>query len=135
MSIGRNNIKYARRLGMNPTLGKQQFIYLHKIVTGISKNYIHHFRDQNPLNLQRANLLITNLKNEPVKWFGSTNVSIFQGVKWDGYFGFWRAEFMGMDIGYYISEMDAAEAYNKKIIEVYGKDTDLNDLDIEVFNG
>lgn len=131
---GRHGIKYARRKAMNPTLGKLQFIYLHKIISGISKDHFLHFRDRNPLNLQRANLLITNLRNEPVKWFGSTNVSTFIGVKWDGYFGLWRAEFMGMDIGYYIAEMEAAEAYNKKITEVYGKDAELNDLNIEVFS-
>lgn len=132
---GRHNLKYARRLGMNPTLGKQQFVYLHKIVAGISKNYILKFRDGNPLNLQKANLFITNLRNEPVKWFGSNNVSIFAGVKWDGYYGLWRTEFHGMDIGYFVSEMDAAEAYNKKMIEIYDGDTVLNDLNIEVFDG
>jgi len=129
-----SGMKYARRKGFNPTLQKPQFIYLHKIVSGISDNYILKFRDGNPLNLQKANLRTTNLRDEDVVWWGSSKVSKFDGVVWDGYHGLWRAEVKGLVIGYYVAEMDAAMEYNKKALELFGNDAVVNILEIEVFS-
>ena len=131
---GGKGLKYARRVGINPFLHKQQFIYLHKVVAGISKNYLLKFRDNNPLNLQRANMLVTNLRGEPVKWWCSTGVSRFYGVKWDGYYGLWKAHILDMPIGYFVSEMNAAEAYNEKRRNFSTNDLLENDLNLEVFN-
>jgi len=131
---GRKGFRYARRFGINPLLHKQQFIYLHKVVAGISKNYLLKFRDHNPLNLQRANLSVINPRGEPVKWWASNGVSRFTGVKWDGYYGLWKAHLLDLPIGYFASEMDAAEAYNKKIREFSKENLLLNDLNLEVLN-
>lgn len=126
--------RYARRCTINPTIQKRQFVYLHKVVAGISDNYRLVFRDKNPLNLQHANLLIKNLRKEPVKWWGSSGVSNFCGVKWDAYHGLWRSHYHDLTIGYHVAEMEAAETYNKKALEIEGDNAVLNDLGLEVIN-
>lgn len=124
--------KYGRRLGTNPSLQKYQFIYLHKIIAGISKDYRLRFRDHNSLNMQRGNLEVVNLFREPVKWWGSNGKSNFVGVEWDKYYGLWKAETEGLTIGYFVAEMDAAIAYNNKVSSMHGEDAVLNNLEIEV---
>lgn len=132
LSTNGKGTKYGRRLGTNPYLQKYQFIYLHKIIAGISKDYRLHFRDSNSLNMQRANLEIVNLYREPVKWWGSNGRSVFTGVEWDKYYGLWKACLEGLAVGYFVSEMDAAIAYNDKAVEVYGEDAVLNNLELGV---
>jgi len=90
------------------------------------------FRDGNPLNAQRANMLIVNLRGEPIKWWGSTRKSSFIGIKWDRFHGLWRAHFKDLTIGHYIGEIEAAEAYNDKVTQMFGNDAELIDLDIEL---
>lgn len=128
-------MKYARRKGFNPTLQKSQFIYLHKLVSGISNDYALKFRDNNPLNLQRANLKITDLRGDKVRWWGSSQKSKFRGVIWDGYHGLWRAEIKNLVVGYYIAEIDAAKNYNEKAIDLFGSNAVLNDIDLEGIDG
>lgn len=126
--------KYARRLGTNPTRQKSQFIYLHKVVSGISRNYNLHFRDGNPLNMQRANMKICNLRNEPVRWWGSHGgISRFIGVEWDRYYGLWKAHIKGLIVGHYVGEIEAAEAYNIKAAEVFGGSAEMNSTVMKVY--
>jgi len=82
------------------------------------------------LNLQRANMLIVNLRGEPVKWWGSARTSKFSGVEWDGFNGLWRAHYKDLTIGHYIGEIEAAEGYNDKVMQMFGEDAKMNDLDI-----
>lgn len=124
--------KYARRLGTNPLLQKPQFIYLHKIVSGISKDYRLSFRDGNSLNLQRANMKVVNLRREPVKWWGSSGESRFTGVSWDKYYGLWRAHIKKLVVGYFVGEIEAAQAYNDTAYDILGDKAHLNDTEIEV---
>ena len=127
LAINSKGMKYARRLCTNPVTQKRMFVYLHKIISGISKNYSMYFIDNNPLNMQRDNLKITNLRKEEVKWFGSTGVSRFVGVEWDKYNGLWKAHLKGLPIGYYAGEIEAAEMYNVKAAEILGGEAVLND--------
>lgn len=123
--------KYARRMMLHPTTDKPTFIYLHKIVSGISKDYKLHFRDRNSLNMQRANLKIVNLRDKEVKWFGSSSKSKFKGVFWDKYYGLWRAQIKDLPISYHYAEMDAAKAFNKVSVDFYGENAEYNNMEIE----
>jgi hypothetical protein len=121
--------RYARRKGLNPSTGRHEFIYLHRIVAGVTKDFVIHFSDSNPLNLQRDNIFITNGIKKEVSWRGSSGESRYIGVKWDAYHGLWRSEIKGLVIGYHVEEMEAVLAYNKKAQEIYGNNTRLNVLE------
>lgn len=127
LAVNSGDVKYARRLCTNPVNQKRIFVYMHKLISGVSKNYTVRFRDCNPLNMQRANMRVTNLRGELVKWWGSTGVSKFVGVEWDRYNGLWKAHIHGLVVGYYVGEIEAAEAYNAKADEVLGSQAVLND--------
>lgn len=132
LAVNKYGSKYARRLCINPSSQKRIFVYLHKVISGVSENYRVKFRDRNPLNMQRANLKVVNLRQEPVKWWGSTGNSIFTGVEWDRYYGLWKAHIKSLTIEYFVGEMEAAEAYNSKVKEVIGESAVLNDVHMEV---
>jgi hypothetical protein len=132
LAVGSSGLKYARRSCVNPLRRTQQFIYLHRVVSGISLNYKLYFRDGNPLNMQRANMKIANLRGEAVKWWGSNGVSSFVGVRWDRYYGLWEACISELPIGYYAGEIEAAEAYNVKAAEMLGERVVLNETVMEV---
>lgn len=122
-------LKYARRLMMHPTLSKQVFVYLHKIIAGVNRDFAVKFHDGNPLNLQRENLRILNGRNEEITWDGSRRESLFKGVSWDRYYGLWKAHIKGLTVGYFVTEFDAVVAYNDKIKEVFGPDVEVNNLE------
>ena len=54
-SVTRRNKKrcYARRQMFHPTKQKQDFVYMHKIISGVNKDFYLQFRDGNSLNMQR----------------------------------------------------------------------------------
>jgi len=123
---GTKNRRYARRKLSHPSNGKKEFIYLHKIIAGVTNDFTIRFIDNNPLNLQRDNICIKNLANEDVSWRGSSGVSNYIGVKWDAYYGLWRAEINGLVVGYYAEEMTAILAYNTKAKEMLTNELRLN---------
>jgi AP2-like factor (euAP2 lineage) len=124
-----NNKRYARRLVAHPTAQKQQFVYLHKIVSGVNQDMVLSFRDGNPLNVQRENLKITDPRKNEIMWEGSRGESLFVGVVWDKYYGLWRAHIKNMTVGHFVSEIEAVEAYNAKAVEVLGDRAELNNMD------
>lgn len=122
-------LKYARRKGFNPTIQEQQFIYLHRIIGGTTKDFIISFRDKNPLNLQRKNICIKDLTGKEILWRGSCKESRYQGIKWDSYYGLWRAQIKGLIVGYFVEEMSAVMEYNKKVVELYGDKARVNRIE------
>lgn len=118
---GENRVgrRYARRKLLHPITGKKDYIYLHRIIAGVTNDFRVSFIDSNPFNLQRSNICIKNSANEDVTWRGSSGVSNYIGVKWDAYYGLWRAEINGLIVGYYAEEMAAILAYNDKAKEFY----------------
>lgn len=132
LAVNKADMKYARRLCTNPFNQKRIFVYLHKVISGVSLNYVVRFRDRNPLNMQRGNMNVMNLHHESVKWWGSTGVSHFIGVEWDRYNGLWRAHLKGATLGYFVGELEAAEAYNIKASEILGDKAVFNNTVMEV---
>jgi len=122
-------LRYARRLMVHPTLSCQVFVYLHKIIAGVSSDFQLKFRDGNPLNIQRENLCILNECREEITWDGSRCESLFQGVVWDKYYGLWKAHIKGLTVGHFVTEFDAAQAYNEKAVELFGKGVETNNLE------
>ena len=121
--------RYARRKTIHPTSFKSTFVYLHKLIAGVSDDFKVSFRDKNPLNMQRDNIRITNGLDQEILWDGSRCESLFAGVVWDMYYGLWRASLEGMVIGYFITEFDAALAYNSKFSVIRPGNPNLNNLE------
>ena len=121
--------RYARRLMMHPTQHSQVFVYLHKIVAGVNNDFKVQFRDGNPLNIQRENLKISNGLQEDIVWDGSRSESLFQGVSWDKYYGLWKAHIKGLVVGHFVTEFEAALAYNSKAVELFGPGAPVNNME------
>ena len=118
--------RYARRKLLHPITGKSDYIYLHRIIAGVTNDFKIFFIDNNPLNLQRNNICIKNSANEDVSWRGGSGISNYIGIKWDAYYGLWRAEINGLVVGYYSEEMKAILAYNTKVKDISNNGLRLN---------
>lgn len=88
--------------------------------------------DGNPLNNQRENLrLVTHAQNLRNKKAHSGSTSHFKGVSWDKASNKWRACIYGernttVHLGRFVSEEEAARAYDAKARELYGEYARLN---------
>lgn len=120
---------YAMR--KNTVGGKQESIMMHCIIMG-GKGVDH--KDHNGLNNQKDNLrLCTNSENAMNRRKQRGCVSAYKGVsfyrrtgKWQAYI---RIDDKSIYLGYFISEMAAAKAYNTKAAELFGEFANLNKLD------
>lgn len=109
--------------------GKIKNVFLHRIIAGYPECYSVHFRDRNPLNCAKTNLLVQDITGRECKWMPRGNgTSQFTGVIWDATKGLWRAEIGGMLIAHYVGETDAARAYNIKARELRGPQAPINTI-------
>jgi hypothetical protein len=103
------------------------FLRMHRFILGVinPKVLIDH-KDLNGLNNQRDNLRVCtssqNLQNAPRK---SNNTSGFKGVSWNKEKKRWvaKTKFNGkyVFIGRFRKKEDAARAYDKKALELFGE--------------
>lgn len=121
--------RYARRQVIHPTTHQATDVYLHRVVAGVNKDFYVRFRDDNPLNIQRENLCITDGRRHEIVWDGSRSESLFKGVLWDKYHGLWKAHLKGLTIGHFVCEFDAALAYNETAEKILKDRADLNNLE------
>jgi len=119
--VGRHGATYAsRRLLID---GIMLRLYLHRLVAGAPKGSQVCFRNGDTLDCRRINLRAKKVH------FDGFDETLFKGVTWDASYGLWRASIKGLTIGRYASLTEAALAYNDKMIELYGPDADLNEVD------
>ncbi len=90
--------------------------------------------DHDGLNNKRSNLRIANQQQNNANGrprIGGT--SLYKGVGWHERDRRWRARIVkdGHEyyLGYYDNEMEAARAYNKKALELFGEYACLNELE------
>lgn len=106
-------------------------VKLHRLITGAgSKEYVDHI-DGNPLNNRKANLrLCIKQQNEFNSKVRSDNSSGYKGVCLDKRRGGYRAYITKnghqKHIGRFETAVEAAEAYNKVAIELFGEYARLN---------
>ena len=121
----------------NTKLGeKRKTIQMHRLILGLQRgdgkivDHINH----NGLDNRKCNLrIVTNSQNcmnqRPAKNFSSK----YKGVSWRTSRKKWRAQIKlnkkTIYLGGFNSEEDAARAYNRKAIELFGEYAFLNDLD------
>lgn len=96
-------------------------IYMHRQLMGVPKPLNVRHKNSNYLDNRHENMYIDDEWGNVYRFKKFSTQSMYKGVIWDRANGLWRAEIKNMVIGYYIVELDAARAYNLKIIEVYGR--------------
>jgi len=119
---------YAVREGVEPINQVPMRINLHRMVGGHPQGFGIQFKDGNSLNVQHDNLRYLNYYRQEVEWKGSSSISEFRGVKWDKRYGLWKALLTDLIIGYYITEIEAAQSYNDTAQRILGDKAQLNDL-------
>lgn len=106
-------------------------VYLHRLIAGSQKGEITDHRDGNGLNNCRSNLRrCTNAQNmfNQRKLGGAT--SKYKGVSWYKRGCKWRAYIVlgnkQVHLGYFDDEIEAANVYDSKAIELFGEFACLN---------
>ena len=97
-----------------------------------SKIHVDHI-NRDPTDNRRENLrLATNKQNSYNKVSYSKGISKYKGVSFSKSNNKWRAmihyNYKSLHLGYYINEIDAAKAYNKKAQELFGEFAFLNEF-------
>ena len=106
---------------------------LHRLILGLKKgdSEVDHI-DGDGLNNLRSNLRLATKSQNGMNMRKRKGTSKYKGVCWYKPYKKWRTQIMKdyrqMHIGYYISEIDAAKAYDKKAKELFGKYVRLNFL-------
>lgn len=127
-----NNGQYASRsCKIN---GKSNTELMHRVIMGAPKGIEVDHRDGNGLNNCISNLRLcdrpSNSKN--CKKRSVHTSSIYKGVSWHKSHKQWRA-LIHVDgrilyLGYYLTEIDAAKAYNEASLKYHGEFSRLNIL-------
>lgn len=110
---------------------KTEHIYLHREIMKAPKNRDVDHADGDGLNCQKYNLRICseteNARNRIKRNLASSK---YKGVYWCKSRNRWRPSIMTLKrrvyFGRFINEDDAARAYNKKAIELFGEFANLN---------
>jgi len=114
---------YAKRV--NPGEGPS-YLWMHKVILGLSEHEQGDHRDGNKLNNQKYNLRpATHSNNTYNKVMDGRNSSGFKGVSMPKHFKRWRAravihgkEYWG---GYFYTREAAAKAYDKLAVKLFGE--------------
>ena len=121
----RNTFYAARNITVDD---KRKLVYMHCEIMG--GKWVDHIKG-NGLNNQRYNLrFCTHRENQMNQRKQANTSSVYKGVSWNKGVGKWMAQIKtkgrGIYIGLFIDETDAAKAYNKKAIELFGEFANLN---------
>lgn len=119
------DIGYAAR---KPSTGK---IWMHRLLC-VTNQQVDHI-DGNRLNNRRNNLRSISIQDNKKNRFKSNlNTSGYKGVSWSKSANKWLAQIQCDGQHYYIGifkyKEDAAEAYNEKALELFGKYAKLNEV-------
>jgi hypothetical protein len=120
-----HNVWYAVRHTYLPN-GKRTTIRMHQQIMGsLPDGELIDHRDSNGLNNQDDNLRIcSSRQNSQNKRKSRTSRSKYKGIYFDKEMQKWRArisyEGKRINLGYFFSEKEAAQAYNEAAIKFYG---------------
>ena len=112
-----NSGRYAVR-GIH---GGKKKIWLHRIIAGYPFYYKVEHRNGKFFDCRVSNLRVIGPDGKEQSWHGKLDgTSEFAGVVWDERKGLWKTDIAGMDAGFWDNEIDAARAYNAKMVLIHG---------------
>jgi hypothetical protein len=121
-----------RRINITRTIG--EYIYMHRLIAGAGEGVYADHINHDTLDNRRCNLRIAtpgeSIRNTRAR---KNNLSVFKGVvrnrssRWAA-----RIQVDGAPIhlGYFLTQREAAHAYNEAAIQLHGEFACLNDLSI-----
>lgn len=118
----------ARNIKQNDQFKK---VFMHRVIMGVLPNiHIDHING-NGLDNRKCNLRICDASQNAANQKPQVNKSSkYKGVRWYSPLKKWRAQIWhnnkSIHLGYYQDEAKAAQAYNKKAAELFGKFARLN---------
>lgn len=112
--------------------------YFHRLILNCQKGLTIDHLDANPLNNQKINLRICshrdNTRNSRKK--GKNNTSTYKGVCLDSWavkrklrkkwIARIKVNYKGINLGRYLTEIEAARAYNEAAVKYFGEFANLN---------
>ncbi len=105
--------------------GGKEKIWMHRLIAGYPFYYKVEYRNGKTFDLRISNLRVIAPDGKTVEWHGKNDgTSEFTGVVWDRRRGLWKTDVAGMAAGYWDNEIDAARAYNAKMVLIYGDNPD-----------
>ena len=113
--------------------GKQKNELMHRIIMNPQENMEIDHKDGNGLNNQKNNLrIVTKSQNCINRNKYKNSSSKYKGVYWRRDLNKWHSQIRKnkkqIYLGIYIKEIDAAKAYNKAAIELFGEYALLNEV-------
>jgi hypothetical protein len=130
---------YVRRNSPRDSNGKQDKIHLHRVITNAPKGMSVDHINGNPLDNRKENLRVcTNQENQMNRGRTKNNMSGYKGVYYrkknkdmiNERSKPWKAQIMFNQkviyLGLYKTKEEAARAYDKKAIELFGEFAQLN---------
>ncbi len=102
---------------------KRDTIYMHRFILGCNEDVDH--KDNDGLNNQRYNLRYASVSQNQVNKRKSVGCSSnYKGVTWDKSRKLWKASIgirkTNQNLGRFLTELNAAQAYNFAVEELYG---------------
>ncbi len=112
---------------------KRTSLQMHRLITGVLSGIEIDHIDHNGLNNRRSNLrFATNQQNSFNRKSHIGSSSKYKGVSWNNLQRKWVVQIAingkGRHIGYFANEKDAALAYNKVALRLFGNFAYLNDI-------
>lgn len=119
------------------TDGKRHQITMHRLVMNFPTSSVDHINGDGLDNRRSTNLRVATVsQNLANRGAPSNNTSGFKGVWWDRVRSVWVASIYPggkhKRLGSFSTAAEAAHAYNKKAIELFGEFAYLNQIDDEV---
>ncbi len=118
--------------------GKKITLFIHQLVMNSKPGDQVDHKDHNGLNNQKYNLrFCTYSENQQNKlkqifYDGKKTLSKYKGVSWHRRDKKWIAQIVtshkNNHLGYFVDEIEAAEAYNKAALEKFGEFAELNKI-------
>ncbi len=128
----KGNYFYAvRSLKIN---GKQTTILMHRVIMGVidSKIHIDHVNHNTLYNCKSNLRVATTSQNQANRRSQKNSTSKYKGISWHKRDNNWQVSIQKdkktFHIGGFENEADAALAYNKKALELFGEFANLNKI-------